>query len=72
MGKKSTIRKIIREDKSLTTNPKEIMDELKGFYSQVFTRQIPLEKANSWQTPFSRMSPYPNYLKYRKGNVRKI
>ena len=70
-GKKSTIRKIIREDKSLTTNPKVIMDELKSF-TQVFTRQIHLEKAISWQTPFSRMCPYPNFLKYRKGNVREI
>ena len=32
----STIRKIIREDKSLTTNPKVIMDELKGFYSSLY------------------------------------
>ena len=31
-GKKSTIRKILREDQSLTTNPKVIMDELRGFY----------------------------------------
>ena len=35
-GKKSTIRKIFREDKSLTTNPKIIMDELKGFYSNLY------------------------------------
>ena len=35
-GKKSTIRKIIRENKSLTTNPKVIMDELKGFYSNLY------------------------------------
>ena len=35
-GKKSTIRKIIREDKSLTTNPKVIMNELKGFYSNLY------------------------------------
>jgi len=34
-GKKSTIRKIIRENRSLTTNPKVIMDELKGFYSNL-------------------------------------
>ena len=35
-GKKSTIRKIIREDKSLTTNPKVIRDELRGFYSSLY------------------------------------
>ena len=35
-GKKSTIRKIIREDKSLTTNLKVIMDELKSFYSNLY------------------------------------
>ena len=35
-GKKSTIRKIIREDKSLTTNPKVIMDELESFYSSLY------------------------------------
>ena len=35
-GKKSTIRKIIREDKSLTTNRKVIMDELKSFYSNLY------------------------------------
>ena len=35
-GKKNTIRKIIREDKSQATNPKVIMDELKGFYSSLY------------------------------------
>ena len=35
-GKKSTIRKILKEDQSLTTNPKEIMDELRSFYSNLY------------------------------------
>ena len=35
-GKKSTIRKILREDQSLTTNPKVIMAELRGFYSNLY------------------------------------
>ena len=35
-GEKSTIRKIVREDKSLTTNPKVIIDKLKGFYSNLY------------------------------------
>jgi len=32
-GEKSSIRKIVRENKSLATNPKVIIDELKGFNS---------------------------------------
>ncbi|KAL9979618.1 hypothetical protein ACROYT_G017301 [Oculina patagonica] len=35
-GKKSTIRKILKEDQSLTTNPKEIMAELRSFYSNLY------------------------------------
>jgi len=35
-GKKSTIRKILKEDQSLATNPKEIMDELRSFCSNLY------------------------------------
>ena len=71
-GKKSTIRKIIREDKSLTTNPKVIMDELKGFYSNLYYANSSRRFRNPWLTPFSRTCPCPNFLKYRKGNVSKF
>ena len=35
-SKKSNIRMILREDQSLTTNPKEIMDELGNFYTNLY------------------------------------
>ena len=41
-------------------------------FTQIFIGHIPLEKANLYRSFFSRKCLYPNFLKYRKGNVRKI
>ena len=35
--------------------------------TQIFTRQIPLEEANPWQTLFSRTCPYPKLSEVQKG-----
>ena len=42
----------------------------------IFTRQIPLEEANPWHSDSfncqERVRTQINFLKYRKGNVRKV
>ena len=65
-GKKSTIRKIFREDKSLTTNPKIIMDELKGFYSNLY--QANSSRGNvSLADSFLKNVPVPKLSEVQKG-----
>lgn len=65
-GKKSTIRKIIREDKSLTTNPKVIMDELKGFYSNLY-RAHSSRESKSLQILFFKKVSAPKLSEVQKG-----
>ena len=65
-GKKSTIRKIIREDKALTTNPKVIMDELKGFYSNLYRANSSLESKSLADSFFINVS-VPKLSEVQKG-----
>ena len=39
-GKKSSIRKIFKEDESSTSNPQVIMKELHSFYSDLYKRSV--------------------------------
>ena len=71
-GKKSTIRKIFREDKSLTTNPKIIMDKLKGFYSNLYQANSSRGSV-SLADSFLKNVPVPKLSEVQKGKcVRKI
>ena len=65
-GKKSTIRKIFREDKSLTTNPKIIMDELKGFYSNLYQANSSRGSV-SLADSFLKNVPVPKLSEVQKG-----
>ena len=65
-GKKSTIRKIFREDKSLTTNPEIIMDELKGFYSNLY-RANSSRGSVSLADSFLKNVPVPKLSEVQKG-----
>ena len=65
-GKKSTIQKIFREDKSLTTNPKIIMDELKGFYSNLYQANSSRGSV-SLADSFLKNVPVPKLSEVQKG-----
>ena len=65
-GKKSTIQNIFREDKSLTTNPKIIMDELKGFYSNLYQANSSRGSV-SLADSFLKNVPVPKLSEVQKG-----